>query len=109
MPILSIAGFLWLGAAPTLAALIAFGVTRRVGEFAISKPARETLFTVVPRSERYKAKNFIDTVVYRGGDALSGWLFGVLGAVPGLAAGLPMGWTAPPRYPGPTMKSWRCR
>src|SRR5260221_388902 len=72
MPILSIAGFLWLVAAPTLAALIAFGVTRPVCQFAISKPARETLFTVVPRSERYKAKNFIDTVVYRGGDALSG-------------------------------------
>ena len=44
------------------------------------KAAREALFTVVPRSERYKAKNFIDTVVYRGGDALSGWVFGKLGA-----------------------------
>jgi AAA family ATP:ADP antiporter len=109
MPILSIAGFLWLGAAPTLAALIAFGVTRRVGEFAISKPARETLFTVVPRSERYKAKNFIDTVVYRGGDALSGWLFGVLGAVAVLAAGLSMVWTALAYYLGSRMKSWGSR
>ncbi|MGH8726418.1 MAG: NTP/NDP exchange transporter, partial [Burkholderiales bacterium] len=68
MPLVSIAGFLWIGATPTLAALVVFGVTRRVGEFAISKPAREALFTVVPREERYKAKNFIDTVVYRGGD-----------------------------------------
>ncbi len=109
MPILSIAGFLWLGAAPTLAALIAFGVTRRVGEFAISKPARETLFTVVPRSERYKAKNFIDTVVYRGGDALSGWLFGMLGAVAVLAAGLSMVWTALAYYLGSRMKSWSSR
>ena len=74
VPLLSVAGFVWLGATPTLTALIAFGVIRRVGEFAISKPAREALFTIVPREERYKAKNFIDTVVYRGGDALAGCL-----------------------------------
>ena len=54
------------------------GITRRAGEFAISKPVREALYTVVPREERYKAKSFIDTVVYRGGDAFSGWLFGLL-------------------------------
>jgi len=47
MPLVSVAGFLWLGATPTLTALVVFGVTRRVGEFAISKPAREALFTVV--------------------------------------------------------------
>src|SRR6266850_1832442 len=104
VPLLSVAGFLWLGATPTLAALIAFGVTRRVGEFAVSKPAREALFTVVPREERYKAKNFIDTVVYRGGDALSGWLFGMLGAVALLAAGLSMVWTALAYYLGSRMK-----
>ena len=109
MPALSVVGFLWLGAAPTLAALIAFGVTRRIGEFAISKPARETLFTVVPRTERYKAKNFIDTVVYRGGDALSGWLFGMLGAVATLAAGLSLVWTALAYYLGSRMKSWSAR
>ena len=72
MPLISVVGFIWLGATPTLAALITFGVARRVGEFAVSKPAREALFTVVPREDRYKAKNFIDTVVYRGGDAASG-------------------------------------
>src|SRR5207244_2916324 len=64
MPMLSLAGFLWLGAAPVLGVLIAFGVVRRIGEFSISKPARDALFTVVPREERYKAKNFIDTVIY---------------------------------------------
>jgi AAA family ATP:ADP antiporter len=107
MPLISIAGFLWLGATPTLAALIAFGVTRRVGEFAISKPAREALYTVVPREERYKAKNFIDTVVYRGGDAASGWLFGALGtAVAFVAAGIAVGWTAFSFYLGARMKSW---
>ncbi|HEY0337712.1 MAG TPA: MFS transporter, partial [Burkholderiales bacterium] len=48
------------------------------GEFALSKPAREILFTAVSRAEKYKAKNFIDTVVYRGGDAASGWLSNAL-------------------------------
>jgi len=101
MPIASLAGFAWLGAVPTLAVLIAFGVTRRVGEFAISKPVREALYTVVPREDRYKAKNFIDTVVYRGGDAFSGWLVaGLRGlglGVSGIAfAALPVagGWLA---------------
>jgi AAA family ATP:ADP antiporter len=104
VPLVSVAGFLWLGATPTLATLIAFGVTRRVGEFAISKPAREALFTVVPREERYKAKNFIDTVVYRGGDALAGWLFAGVSAF--LAAGVALGWTALAFFLGARMKSW---
>jgi AAA family ATP:ADP antiporter len=104
VPLLSVAGFLWLGATPTLAALIAFGVTRRVGEFAVSKPAREALFTIVPREERYKAKNFIDTVVYRGGDALAGWLFA--GVCAFAAAALAAGWTALAVFLGARMKSW---
>src|SRR3954468_11011081 len=104
MPLVSVFGFLWLGAAPTLAALLVFGITRRVGEFAISKPAREALFTVVRREERYKAKNFIDTVIYRGGDALSGWL---LAAAPVLvAAGLSAVWTGLGLFLGSKMKSW---
>ena len=104
MPVVSVFGFLWLGAAPTLAALVVFGVTRRAGEFAISKPAREALFTAVPREERYKAKNFIDTVVYRGGDALSGWIFA--GPVAFLAAGLAAVWTGLAVYLGTRMKTW---
>jgi AAA family ATP:ADP antiporter len=104
MPIVSIAGFVWLGAVPTLAVLIVFGVTRRVGEFAISKPARETLFTIVPREDRYKAKNFIDTVVYRGGDAASGWLLASVSAF--VAAGIALAWTALAFYLGATIKSW---
>ena len=107
VPLISVAGFLWLGATPTLAALIAFGVARRVGEFAVSKPAREALFTIVPREDRYKAKNFIDTVVYRGGDAASGWLFGTLGsAMAFVAAAMAVGWTAIAFYLGARMKSW---
>ena len=104
MPAVSVAGFLWLGVAPTLGALVVFGVTRRAGEFAISKPAREALFTTVPREERYKAKNFIDTVVYRGGDALSGWIF--VGPAAFLAAGLAAVWTGLAVYLGTRMKSW---
>ncbi len=75
LPIVAVIGFLTLGLFPTLAVLIVFGCIRRAGEYAISKPAREVLFTVVSREEKYKAKNFIDTVVVRGGDAVSGWLF----------------------------------
>jgi AAA family ATP:ADP antiporter len=107
VPLISVVGFLWLGATPTLAALITFGVARRVGEFAVSKPAREALFTVVPREDRYKAKNFIDTVVYRGGDAASGWLFGALGGMVALvAAALSAVSTAIAFYLGARMKSW---
>jgi AAA family ATP:ADP antiporter len=69
-----------------------------------SKPARETLFTVVPREERYKAKNFIDTVVYRGGDALAGWLFAGVSAF--AAAAVAAAWTALAVYLGVRMKSW---
>jgi len=104
MPLVSIAGFLWIGATPTLAALVVFGVTRRVGEFAISKPAREALFTVVPREERYKAKNFIDTVVYRGGDVTAAWAFAGLSAF--IAAGVAVAWTALGFFLGARMKSW---
>jgi AAA family ATP:ADP antiporter len=94
MPLFSLAGFAALGMAPTLAMLLVVGVTRRAGEFAISKPVREALYTAVPREERYKAKSFIDTVVYRGGDATSGWLFGSLrGAGLGLSA---LAWSALP-------------
>ena len=75
LPIVAIVGFFVLGLFPTLAVLIVFGCIRRAGEYAISKPAREILFTVVSREEKYKVKNFIDTVLVRGGDAVSGWLF----------------------------------
>jgi len=104
MPLVSVAGFLWLGATPTLTALVVFGVTRRVGEFAISKPAREALFTVVPREQRYKAKNFIDTVVYRGGDTIAALWLASLPAF--FAAGIALVWTALGAFLGARMKSW---
>jgi AAA family ATP:ADP antiporter len=104
MPLVSVAGFIWLGATPTLVALVAFGVTRRVGEFSVSKPAREALFTAVPREERYKAKNFIDTVVYRGGDLVAAWGFATLSAF--FAAGIAVAWAALGAFLGTRMKSW---
>jgi len=69
MPIVSLIGFGVFGLATVLSVLIGFGVLRRVGEFSITKPTRESLFTVVPREEKYQAKNVIDTVVHRGADA----------------------------------------
>jgi AAA family ATP:ADP antiporter len=74
MPVLSVLGFAAMGVAPTLAVLVVFIVLRRALEYAVSKPAREVLFTVLTREEKYKAKNVVDTVVTRGGDAASGWL-----------------------------------
>ena len=57
-----------------LGVLLVFGVMRRAGEYAISKPARETLFNVLPPEQKYKAKNVIDTLVHRTGDVSSTWI-----------------------------------
>ncbi len=67
-------GYLTLAAAPVLPVLVAFQVLRRAADYSMLRPVREVLFTVVSREEKYKAKNFIDTVVLRGGDAASGWV-----------------------------------
>lgn len=75
LPIVAVAGFFAIGLMPTLTVLVVFQVIRRAGEYAIARPAREILFTVLNREEKYKSKNFIDTVVFRGGDAVSGWMF----------------------------------
>ena len=61
-----------------LLVVIAFQAAQRATNFALSNPAREVLFTVVGREEKYKAKNVIDIVVFRGADAGSGWLFSAL-------------------------------
>ncbi|MCF8178778.1 MAG: MFS transporter [Sulfuritalea sp.] len=75
VPLLSALGFALLALTPVLAALAGFQVLRRAGDYAITRPSRELLYTVVDREAKYKAKNALDTVVYRGGDALAGWLF----------------------------------
>jgi AAA family ATP:ADP antiporter len=73
LPALTILGFGALAAAPTLGAIATFHVLRRAGDYAIARPTREVLFTVVPREDRYKAKSFIDTFVYRLGDQVGAW------------------------------------
>ena len=85
MPLLSIIGFSGLGLVPTLAVLVVFESLRRAGNYALSRPARETLFTVVSREDKFKAKPFIDTFVYRSGDVLAAWTFTALGWLLGLA------------------------
>jgi len=74
VPLAMAAGFLWLALAPTFAVFVVVMVVRRAGEYAFVRPGREMLYTVVEPGQKYKAKNFVDTVVYRGGDALSGWV-----------------------------------
>ena len=78
LPLVFAIGFIALWATPMLWVVIAFQAAQRAANFAISNPAREVLFTVVDREEKYKAKNVIDNVVFRGSDALFGWLFTAL-------------------------------
>jgi ATP:ADP antiporter, AAA family len=78
LPLVFAAGFAVLAAAPMLAVVIAFQALQRTANFAISNPAREVLFTVVAREEKYKAKNVIDILAVRGADAAGGWLFAAL-------------------------------
>jgi ATP:ADP antiporter, AAA family len=78
LPLLSVVGFLILGKAPVLIVLVIFQVVRRAGNYSLMRPARETLFTILPRDQKYKAKSFIDTFVYRGGDVLGASFFDVL-------------------------------
>ena len=74
VPVVIAAGFLWLALSPVFAVLAVVMVVRRAGEYALVRPGREMLYTVIDPEQKYKAKNFIDTVVYRGGDAVSGWI-----------------------------------
>ena len=75
LPAISLIGFGVLAAAPVLAVAIAFEVLRRSGNFAIQRPAREVLYTVLQRTDKYKAKNFNDTFVYRLGDQIGAWSY----------------------------------
>ena len=81
LPLLTVVGFLGLAMAPTLVMLVAFQSIRRAANFAIAKPSREVLYTVLDAERKYKAKNVIDTLVYRGGDAVSGWAYAGLSAI----------------------------
>jgi AAA family ATP:ADP antiporter len=88
LPVMSLAGFGVLGLAPTIAVLMTFQVLRRAGNFAVARPAREVLFTAVAPTDRYKAKTFIDTVIYRVGDQLGAWMYAPLAALGAGVAGI---------------------
>jgi AAA family ATP:ADP antiporter len=86
LPALAFLGFLSLGLYPLLAVLVVLQVLYRSGRYAVARPAREVLYTVVGREERYKSKAFIDAAVYRGGDLVNGWVYTGLQAL-GLTVG----------------------
>jgi AAA family ATP:ADP antiporter len=75
LPGVYVIGFAALFLAPTLAVVVTLQVVQRWMNFAIANPARQVFFTVLARGEKYKAKNLIDVVIYRGSDALYGWVF----------------------------------
>ncbi len=86
LPAVYVIGFAALPLVTSVTAVVIFQVAQRWMNFAIANPARQVFFTVVEREEKYKAKNLIDVVIYRGSDALYGWVFDML-----QAAGLKLG------------------
>ena len=86
VPVMICVGLLILAVSPFLGAVVALQVIRRAGNYAVTRPAREMLFTRVDRETRFKAKPVIDIVAYRGGDMLMAWLF--TGLTQGLGLGL---------------------
>jgi ATP:ADP antiporter, AAA family len=75
MPLLSAVGFAAIGFAPILTVLATFQIVRRATGFALLRPAREVLFTVLRREDKYKAKSLIDTFGYRLGDITGAWSY----------------------------------
>src|SRR6266699_209300 len=94
MPALSGLGFLAIGYAPILVVLAVFQVVRRSTGFALLRPAREILFTVLRREDKYKAKSAIDTFGYRLGDQVGAWSYRAMHAVGLGLAGI--SWVAVP-------------
>ncbi|SVC20528.1 uncharacterized protein METZ01_LOCUS273382, partial [marine metagenome] len=108
VPVVIVAGLLVVAMAPMIWVVVGLQVVRRAGNYAITRPGREMLFTVVDRETRFKAKPFIDIVVYRGGDMVTAWAFtgltqglGLgLGAVAAVGAGIAAIWAAVGGYLG---------
>ena len=94
LPAVSLLGFATIGIAPVLSAVVVLQVLRRVGNFAIQRPAREVLYTVLPRTDKYKSKNFNDTFVYRLGDQAGAWSYTLIAWLGFGLAGL--SWTMVP-------------
>ncbi|MDA8908491.1 MFS transporter [Gammaproteobacteria bacterium] len=86
IPIMICIGLLVLAISPLLGVVVVLQVIRRAGNYAVTRPAREMLFTLVNQETRFKAKPVIDIVAYRGGDMLTAWLF--TGLTQGLGLGL---------------------
>ena len=84
IPVLMVGGWLIVAATPLLTVLIGLQIARRAGNYAITKPGREMLFTLVDSETRYKAKPVVDIVIYRGGDMVTAWFYGLLTATFGL-------------------------
>jgi ATP:ADP antiporter, AAA family len=106
-PLIMLLAFVVVAISPSLFVIQALQVVRRVGQYAIARPSREMCFTVVEQSSRYKAKNVIDTVIYRFGDVSSAWMqaglraagFGLAGAV-AVGIGACIAWGGVARYTG---------
>ncbi len=117
VPVLVFGGLLVLSVLPLLSVVVGLQVVRRAGNYAVTRPGREMLFTAVDRERRFKAKSVIDIVVYRGGDALSGWAFtgltqglGLgLGAVAAVGAGLAFVWILVGRHLGVNYQRRQCQ
>ena len=75
LPAISVLGFIAMGLVPFLSTVVVFTVLRRGTNFGITNPAMEVLFTVVSREDKYKAKSFIETFVYRAGDQIAAWVY----------------------------------
>ena len=88
IPGLLVFGFLFLAATPAVAVIVSLQIIRRAGQYSITRPAREMLFTAVGREIRFKSKPIIDVVFYRGGDMISAW------AITGFTQGLGLGLSA---------------
>lgn len=86
LPVVVLVGMVILAFAPLITVLLILQVARRAGNYGLTRPAREMLFTEVDREERFKAKPVIDVVVYRGGDMVTSWVFA--GLTQGLGLGL---------------------
>jgi AAA family ATP:ADP antiporter len=86
VPVFVIIGMLVLAVSPIIGVVLGLQIARRAGNYAITRPAREMLFTVVDREARFKAKPVIDIVFYRGGDMVWGWAF--TGLTTGIGLGL---------------------
>ncbi|MCH8158802.1 MAG: MFS transporter [Proteobacteria bacterium] len=102
IPLLMVGGWLVVALSPAVAVLVGLQIVRRAGNYAITRPGREMLFTAVDTETRFKAKPVIDIVVYRGGDVATAWLYTALSSTLGIglagiavfAAGVAAVWAA---------------